>query len=136
MALIETRLNGRTFLELARRPNIGEMPDMVLEICRALIPLGRLGIVHADLKPANLLLCDDVSGGVRLLDFGSARSRARPTLPGEDEGTDAATPPYAAPELMRGWNIDPRADQYSLGITLRHVCPSLGISGGVKRIIP
>jgi len=72
------------------------------------------GVVHRDLKPENIMLCDD--GGIRLMDFGSARasSSRRLTFMGSVPGT----PHYMAPEQAVGQRGDARSDLYSLGAIL------------------
>lgn len=69
------------------------------------------GVTHADLKLANLFLCD--SGRVKILDFGiasAARAGDFDTL-----ALDAVTPAYASPEQLRGEPRDPRDDVYAFG---------------------
>jgi serine/threonine-protein kinase len=70
------------------------------------------GIVHCDIKPSNLIL--DHSGGVRLTDFGIARTVEDPTTltsPSDLFGTIA----YMAPEILEGQPATPASDIYSLG---------------------
>ncbi|QEH31778.1 Serine/threonine-protein kinase PknB [Aquisphaera giovannonii] len=73
------------------------------------------GLVHRDVKPANILLEDGVERA-RLTDFGLARAAADAAM--TRSGVVAGTPHYMAPEQARGETADPRADLYGLGSTL------------------
>lgn len=78
----------------------------------------RLGLVHRDVKPSNILVDDE--GFVKLLDFGIAKSVERdPKLTGT--GELLGTPYFMAPETLRGEAADFRSDMYSLGVTLFYV---------------
>jgi serine/threonine-protein kinase len=76
------------------------------------------GLVHRDVKPANILL--DAAGNVRLTDFGLARAVDDTTL--TQTGVIAGTPQYMAPEQARGDKVDDRADLFSLGSVLYAMC--------------
>jgi len=83
---------------------------------RALAHVHARGMLHGDLKPANILL-RPVDGRLRpvLVDFGLARAFARP-------GEASGTLPYIAPEAIAGAAPDARADLFALGVTLYEVC--------------
>jgi hypothetical protein len=99
---------------LARRLAEGRLPvreavRVGLEIARGLAHAHAHGVVHRDLTPGNVQLCDD--GQVKLLDLGMAAALGRRTLAG-------GTPAYMAPEQARGDPEDERTDVYALGVLL------------------
>jgi serine/threonine-protein kinase len=77
------------------------------------------GLVHRDVKPANILLENGIER-VKLTDFGLARAAADAGL--TQSGVVAGTPNYMAPEQARGESADHRADLFSLGSTLYAMC--------------
>ena len=88
-----------------------EVVDIMFQAGSALDHAHSLGVVHRDVKPANLIL--DPEGRVRLTDFGIARTVADPTTitgAGELVGTIA----YMAPEILQGAPATPASDIYSL----------------------
>ncbi|NEW46617.1 serine/threonine-protein kinase [Nocardia cyriacigeorgica] len=79
-----------------------------------------IGVLHRDVKPANILLARSVAGHgerVFLTDFGLARLRAETTQLTQ-QGMFTATLAFASPEQMTGSALDHRSDQYSLACTL------------------
>jgi eukaryotic-like serine/threonine-protein kinase len=88
-----------------------------LRLLAALEALHAAGIVHCDVKPANVLLSEN--GHPVLTDFGIAEgSEGDPTHPARRNGDVVGSPAYLAPELVRGDAPRPSADLWSLGATL------------------
>jgi eukaryotic-like serine/threonine-protein kinase len=83
------------------------------QIAAALAVAHARDIVHRDLKPANIMM---TKTGVKVLDFGLARSPGDPTL--TEPGHVIGTPAYMAPERAEGKEADERADIYALGLIL------------------
>jgi len=85
-----------------------------LQIARALAFAHQHGVVHRDVKPANILINDEYR--VKLADFGIAAAvdEVNLTLTGEVVGT----PRYMSPEQARGEDVDARSDVFSFGIVL------------------
>jgi serine/threonine-protein kinase len=84
------------------------------EVADALEYAHRAGMVHRDVKPANILLFDD--GRVKVSDFGIAKAMAGGDL--TQTGTMLGTTKYVSPEQVEGKVLDGRSDVYSLGVVL------------------
>jgi serine/threonine protein kinase len=84
------------------------------QVARALAAAHALGLVHRDVKPANILL--DPSGFAKVTDFGIARADQATTL--TRTGMVLGSANYVAPEQAQGITVGPAADQYSLGCVL------------------
>ncbi|MBF6222245.1 serine/threonine protein kinase [Nocardia abscessus] len=72
------------------------------------------GVVHLDVKPANVLVGTDEPATVKISDFDSARWLHRPEPPLATNGFVVVSVPYAAPELLRAGTVSPATDQYAL----------------------
>jgi len=83
------------------------------QIAGALGEIHKVGILHRDLKPGNIMLRRDNS--IALIDFGLAK-RMRLSMEITDSGEIFGTPYYMSPEQGHGAGMDPRSDLYSLGI--------------------
>ncbi len=88
--------------------------DIAKQICEGLDEAHRLGVVHRDLKPGNIMIDND--GNARIMDFGIARSVEGKGITGA--GVMIGTPEYMSPEQVEGKDIDRRSDIYSLGVIL------------------
>jgi tRNA A-37 threonylcarbamoyl transferase component Bud32 len=88
--------------------------ELGVEVCAALTAAHAQGLVHRDVKPANVLVGDD--GRVKVTDFGIAKAAAATTLTGT--GTVLGTAAYLSPEQAQGGPVDARSDLYSLGCVL------------------
>jgi eukaryotic-like serine/threonine-protein kinase len=101
-------------------------PELVLEIviqlARALDRAHERGIVHRDIKPGNIFLCDGGSGEVfvKLLDFGIAKGVESPSIDSNTKtGSMIGSPFYMSPEQILGSkSIDHRSDLWSVGIVV------------------
>lgn len=90
---------------------IPDVVRIVADVGAGLDAIHRTGIVHRDVKPANIVL-DDV-GAARLTDFGLAKGEAYTVL--TRTGQFVGTPDYVAPELVQGEPATPASDVYALG---------------------
>ena len=110
-------VRGRSLAEIlapGRRLDFERAVDLVAQIASALDYLHTMGVVHRDVKPANILL--DESGQVKLTDFGIAQLDQGPF--GDDGDAILGTPSYMAPEQLLGREVTGRADVFSLGVVL------------------
>lgn len=89
---------------------------IVEQVCLALAYAHRNGVIHRDVKPANVIVQRD--GTAKLLDFGIARDETRMDTSLTSTGSLVGTPPYMAPERFRGAQIDGRSDIFSAGVML------------------
>ncbi len=96
----------------------GRVVFLLQQACHSLAEAHGRGLVHRDVKPANLLVCryGDDDDFIKVLDFGLVREERAP----KDEGLTqddriVGTPAYLAPEAIAGTGLDARADLYALG---------------------
>ncbi|MFM7160070.1 MAG: serine/threonine-protein kinase, partial [Planctomycetaceae bacterium] len=129
MEFVDGRDLGGLLKERRRLPE-REAVSMAADVARALLEAHRQGVVHRDLKPGNILVCNPDPNGavpefprVKLTDFGLARHVVETeSLAVTQAGALMGTPLYFAPEQCSGaGRVDVRADVYSLGATLFHM---------------
>lgn len=110
-------LRGESLAErLAREGAISweEGISAFIDICRALAAAHERGIVHRDMKPGNIFLCEN--GTAKVLDFGMSKFASAESL--TLEGYTLGTPEYMAPEQCTGAKIETRTDIYALGVLI------------------
>ncbi|MGY0231720.1 serine/threonine-protein kinase [Longispora urticae] len=117
--LVLELVEGRSLADLlADGPlTVARCVDLARQICAGLAAAHAAGIVHRDVKPANLLVTDD--GTVKICDFGIAHvapSGARSSLTGA--GVVVGTVTYMSPEQAFGLDVDGRSDLYAVGCVL------------------
>jgi len=132
-------LEGRA-LSAAIKAGLGlsvrESVVVVQRVADAIDYAHRHGIVHRDVKPANIMLLD--GGGVKVLDFGVARLESSNLTA---VGTVVGSVRYMAPEQMMGERVDGRADVFSLAavayelLTARAPFPGKSITEVVSRVV-
>jgi tetratricopeptide (TPR) repeat protein/TolB-like protein len=108
-------LEGPTLQEVLSAhgpPDPLEALEISRQLCAGLAEAHRIGVIHKDLKPANVILTRAPDGSRRavITDFGLAGE------PAADGGDLAGTPRYMAPELWRGTHASKASDLYALGV--------------------
>ncbi|MCX6576941.1 MAG: serine/threonine protein kinase, partial [Candidatus Aminicenantes bacterium] len=104
----------KTFIRRTGSLPEDEAVPIAAQVCEGLTEAHRLGVVHRDLKPQNIMI--DSDGNVRIMDFGIARSLAAKGV--TEAGMIIGTPDYMSPEQVEGMEADARSDIYALGATL------------------
>jgi len=109
------RIRGRSFEQVIMERGALPVPEVlgvVEQVGSALQYAHRHGVVHRDVKPANVMIED--SGWALVCDFGVARAFGSVSL--TQTGASLGTPRYMSPEQFEGQPVDGRCDQYSLAI--------------------
>jgi serine/threonine-protein kinase len=112
-------LDGRTLSTIMNevRPlPIGDAVQIASALCDALAHMHEHKVVHRDLKPQNIMICQD--GSIRIMDFGIAKASEMRRITFAGFSPAMGTPDYMAPEQVKGRRGDERTDIYSLGAIL------------------
>ncbi len=120
-------VDGHTFIAMAYVPGrnlrdriaegpvpVGEAVTIALQLCNALAEAHAKGVVHRDVKPANVVISE--KGHAILMDFGLAKLQGQAKL--TRTGTTMGTAAYMSPEQAQGIEVDRRSDIWSLGVML------------------
>jgi len=104
----------KSFIRRAGPLSAGKTIFIAKQVCEGLVEAHRLGVVHRDLKPQNIMI--DKQGNAHIMDFGIAHSLEVKGL--TEAGMLIGTPDYMSPEQAQAEEIDNRSDIYSLGVVL------------------
>ncbi|HUR84321.1 MAG TPA: protein kinase [Solirubrobacteraceae bacterium] len=110
-------IRGRSGAEILReetRLGVTDTLELVDGACRGLAHAHRMGVVHRDVKPGNILRSDD--GAVKLADFGIAKAMVGQASQLTQAGSVLGTAAYLAPEQATGGDVGPPADLYGVGV--------------------
>jgi serine/threonine protein kinase len=120
--LVMQFIDGRTLQEKLDRSgplSVKEILRIGLQIAAGLAAAHAQGLIHRDVKPANILLENGVER-VKITDFGLARALDEASI--TQSGIIAGTPTYMSPEQANGEHVDHRSDLFSLGSVLYTLC--------------
>jgi len=92
-----------------------EFRKIASEVCAGLAAIHAQGLVHGDLKPGNVMVCE---GRAVILDFGFAQERARASARRPGAPPDGGTPNYMSPERLRNGGASAEDDVYAMALTL------------------
>jgi serine/threonine-protein kinase len=111
-------VEGQNLKEIIRETSpiaVNHVLDLAIQICAGIGYAHRAGLVHADVKPQNILVTNE--GKVKVTDFGIAQALAM-TQPQERQKVVWGSPHYFSPEQAQGEYPTPASDVYSIGIVL------------------
>ncbi len=115
--VVMERLLGRSLADKLARDGLlapGFALGTFINVCRGLDAAHKKGVVHRDLKPGNIFLCEE--GAAKVLDFGMSKLASAESL--TQTGYTLGTPEYMAPEQCIGAQVEPRTDIYALGVMM------------------
>jgi hypothetical protein len=121
--LVMEFIPGETLQQRLDRTGPLDVPEVLRigrQIAEGLAAAHVTGLIHRDVKPANVMIESGPQARVKLTDFGLARAADDASI--SHSGVVAGTPMYMAPEQARGEALDHRADLFSLGSVLYVMC--------------
>ncbi|HYO37238.1 MAG TPA: serine/threonine-protein kinase, partial [Geodermatophilus sp.] len=139
--LVMEYLPSRSLAEVLHQDGVlpvDQVAQIGAQVADALSATHAAGIVHRDVKPANVLIGQGprVEGLVKITDFGISHARDDVTL--TQTGQITGTPAFLAPEVARGGEVTPESDVFSLGATL-YTClegqPPFGMDDNALRLL-
>jgi tRNA A-37 threonylcarbamoyl transferase component Bud32 len=139
--LVMEYLPSRSLAEVLHQDGVlpvDQVAQIGAQLADALAATHAAGIVHRDVKPANVLIGRGprVEGVVKITDFGISHARDDVTL--TQTGQITGTPAFLAPEVARGGEVTPESDVFSLGATL-YTClegqPPFGMDDNALRLL-
>ncbi|MGY1659689.1 protein kinase [Geodermatophilus sp. SYSU D00705] len=139
--LVMEYLPSRSLAEVLHEDGVlrvDQVAQIGAQVADALVATHDAGIVHRDVKPANVLIGQgpDVDGLVKITDFGISHASGDVTL--TQTGQITGTPAFLAPEVARGEEMTPASDVFSLGATL-YTCmeghPPFGMDDNPLRLL-
>ena len=129
MYMVMERVRGKTLTQVLRERvaaggalSEAETVEIALQTLDALAEAHGHGLVHRDVKPANLMILDEPPLRVKVLDYGIART-ADSSLTAA--GSMPGTPAFVSPEQVQGHVLDGRSDLYALGVVM-YACVTAG----------
>ncbi len=141
--LVMDYIDGRPLVEIMKETRQLPIPKslkIMRDVAEVLSSAHKMGIIHRDIKPDNLLIIQDESGDdiVKVLDFGVAKFVNAQALSGKTKvGSILGTPWYMPPEQCRGsLSVDSRSDIYALGCVLYHMlCGKVPFAGSLRDVL-
>jgi serine/threonine protein kinase len=106
-----------SIIKSRRQLSLLEKISMIIEVCRGLSCAHRRGIVHRDVKPANIMVSKH--GAIKIVDFGIAHVAGNKVT---GTGKILGSLSYMSPEQINGKSVDARSDVFSTGVVLYQLC--------------